>query len=55
MISETKDSIANLTTVTGVTSVLMDWQLPLTIILILSGIILNIVRIKASTKNKKED
>ena len=48
------DQLANVISVTGLTSVLMQWQLPLTILLLLSGIILNIVRIYISSK-KKED
>ena len=49
------DQLANIVSLTGLTSVLMEWQLPLTIILLLSGIVLNIVRINASTKDKKDD
>tara|TARA_R110000796_G_scaffold187075_1_gene303976 strand:- start:1356 stop:1517 length:162 start_codon:yes stop_codon:yes gene_type:complete len=48
------DQLANVISVTGVTSVLMEWQLPLTILLLLSGITLNVVRIYVSSK-KKED
>ena len=50
----TKDAAANLTSLTGLTAVLMEWQLPLTILLITTGIVLNVVRIYSATK-KKED
>ena len=40
-----KDHIANATTIAGTGAVIMDFQAPLTIILIITGIILNIVRI----------
>jgi uncharacterized membrane protein len=51
------DQLANIVSITGLTSVLMEWQLPLTIILLLSGIVLNIVRIQVSrdSRQKKKD
>jgi uncharacterized iron-regulated membrane protein len=49
-----KDAIANLWTFTGFAAVMMEWHSILTIILLVTGIILNVVRIR-STINKKED
>lgn len=42
---QTKDTIANLTTIAGPSSFVMGWSENLTIVLILTGIVLNIVRI----------
>ena len=46
-----QDSIANITTLAGLGSVLMDIQPLLTFLLLVTGIILNILRIK---NNKKD-
>jgi hypothetical protein len=54
MIAETKDSIANLTTITAAGSAIVDFNSVLTMGLIITGIALNIMRIKAHNK-KKED
>ena len=54
MIAETKDSIANITTITAAGSAFVDWNSMLTMALIITGIILNIMRIKAH-RNKKKD
>ena len=54
MIAETKDSIANLTTITAAGSAMIEWNSMLTMALIITGIILNIMRIKAH-KDKKKD
>ena len=54
MITETKDSIANLTTITAAGSAMIEWNSMLTMALIITGIILNIIRIKAH-KDKKKD
>jgi len=54
MIAETKDSIANLTTITAAGSAMIEWNSMLTMALIITGIILNIIRIKAH-KDKKKD
>ena len=54
MIAETKDSIANLTTITAAGSAMVDWNSMLTMALIITGIVLNIMRIKAH-KDKKKD
>ena len=40
-----KDTIANGTSIAALGGVLMDWQAPLTVLLVLTGIILNITRI----------
>ena len=55
MLAETKDSIANLTTVAGAGGMVMDFSTILTMTLVLTGIILNIVRIYEIRKGKKED
>tara|TARA_R110000787_G_scaffold24928_1_gene70118 strand:- start:507 stop:680 length:174 start_codon:yes stop_codon:yes gene_type:complete len=51
---EAKDSIANLASFGALGSVLMQWQAGLTIVLLISAIILNIVRIRI-TLNKSND
>ena len=53
MIAETKDSIANLTTITAAGSAMVDFNSILTMALIITGIVLNIVRIRAH-RNKKD-
>lgn len=52
MITETKDSIANLTTITAAGSAMVEWNSILTMALIITGIILNIMRIR--DKRKKD-
>jgi len=54
MMNEVKDSIANVTTIAGAGSLIMNWNEILTAVLIVSGIVLNIQRIMAN-KKKKED
>ena len=54
MISETKDSIANGLTIAEAGSAMVDWNSILTMLLIVTGIVFNVVRIYAATK-KKED
>ena len=49
-----KDSIANVVSFTGLGAVMMEWHTMLTIVLLVSGIILNIVRIRSTLKNKKD-
>ena len=41
-----KDSIANVVSYAGLASVFMNWESMLTIVLIVSGIILNVLRIR---------
>lgn len=52
MIAETKDSIANITTITAAGSAMVDFNSILTMALIITGIILNIIRIRAYRKKK---
>ena len=52
MIQETKDSIANLTTVMGSGAALMNLNEILTLGLIVTGIIFNVVRIYEVRKRK---
>tara|TARA_R110000823_G_scaffold209038_2_gene339316 strand:+ start:888 stop:1052 length:165 start_codon:yes stop_codon:yes gene_type:complete len=54
MIPETKDSIANGVTIAAAGSAMLDWNSILTMLLIVTGIVFNIVRIYVATK-KKED
>ena len=54
MIAETKDSIANLTTITAAGSAMIEWNSILTMGLIITGIILNIMRIRAHNNKKKD-
>jgi hypothetical protein len=51
--NETKDSIANITTIAGAGSMMIGWNEVLTLILIVTGIVLNIVRIYEIKKNGK--
>ena len=53
MISETKDSIANVATIVATGSAMVDWTSTLTLILVVTGIIFNVVRIiEIRTKRK---
>ena len=54
MIQETKDTVANMVTVGGTASVVMGWHETLTLILLVTGIIFNIVRIYEIKKRKKD-
>ena len=45
MLNETKDSIANITTIVATSATMVDWQNLLTLTLVVTGIIFNIVRI----------
>ena len=53
MIQETKDSIANLTTIGAAGAAMVDFNSILTMILITTGIVLNIMRIR--DRRRKED
>tara|TARA_R110001606_G_scaffold364853_1_gene519467 strand:- start:2026 stop:2193 length:168 start_codon:yes stop_codon:yes gene_type:complete len=55
MINETKDSIANLTTIGAAGAAMVNYNDILTMILIISGIVLNVQRIRSNRKKKKED
>jgi len=53
MISEIKDSIANVATITATASAMIDWTSALTVVLVITGIIFNVVRIiEIRTKRK---
>lgn len=52
---EIKDSIANGTTVAAAGAAIIDWTSMLTMALIATGIILNVVRIIEIRRKKKED
>jgi len=55
MLAETKDSIAGFTTVAGAGTMVMDFSSVLTITLLITGVILNIIRIYEIKKGKEED
>lgn len=50
MIQETKDSIANLTTIGAAGAAIVDWNGILTMVLIITGIVLNVLRIRDRRK-----
>lgn len=52
---EIKDSIANGTTVAAAGAAMIDWSSILTMALIITGIILNVVRIVEIRKKSKKD
>ena len=52
MITETKDSIANIATIGAAGAAMVDWNSILTMALIITGIILNVIRIY-EIRNKK--
>ena len=52
---EVKDSIANVTTIAGAGAMMVDWNSILTMALLATGIILNIVRIIEHKKKSKKD
>jgi len=52
--NELKDSVANVTTLGGLGATMLSWNDVLTGVLILTGIVLNIMRIRAHRK-KLED
>ena len=49
---DVKDSIANGTSIAGLGLLLMDWTTPLTVLILLTGVILNITRIYDWWKNR---
>ena len=55
MIHTTKDSVANLTTIAGTGAMVIGWNEILTMVLIGTGIVLNIIRIVEIRKRRKED
>ncbi len=54
MIAETKDTIVNAVTIAGTTSVVMGVSEWLTLVLLITGIIFNVVRI-VEIKRKRKD
>jgi hydroxyethylthiazole kinase-like sugar kinase family protein len=50
-----KDSIANVTTIAGAASAMIQWNEVLTFFLIATGIILNIQRIIAQRRRENQD
>ena len=50
-----KDSIANVVSYAGLAGVIMNFESMLTIVLVISGIILNVLRIRDNLKKKKEE
>ena len=54
MTTVNKDSIANLATIAGPSGMLLGWSEALTIVLILTGITLNLVRIYEIKKSREE-
>ena len=48
-----KDSIANGTSIAGLGMVFMDWETPLTLLILLTGVILNVIRIYDWYKQRK--
>ena len=52
---EVKDSIANVTTIAGAGAMMIDWNSVLTMALIVTGIILNVIRIMEHKKKAKKD
>jgi hypothetical protein len=55
MINETKDSIANVTTIVGSAASVMNFNEILTLALIVTGIVLNLVRIYEVRRKAKQD
>jgi len=53
--NELKDTTANIATIAGPGSLVLGWSEGLTIILILTGIILNVVRIYEIRKARDKD
>jgi hypothetical protein len=54
MLDNTKDSIANITTMAGAGAGLLDYNAFLTLGLIVTGIILNLYRIREIRRSKKK-
>lgn len=55
MVQDVKDNIANLTTIAGSGAALMNWNEALTLVLIITGIVLNVVRIYAVRQKQKSE
>ena len=55
MLAETKDSIAGFTTAAGAGTMVMDFSSILTMALLITGVVLNIIRIYEIRKGKKKE
>tara|TARA_R110000772_G_scaffold222742_1_gene333188 strand:- start:421 stop:591 length:171 start_codon:yes stop_codon:yes gene_type:complete len=56
MMEQTRDSAANITTMVATSAVMIDWQNILTLLLVITGIVFNIVRIyEIKKKLRKEE
>ncbi len=55
MITETKDTAANVITVAGTGSMVMGWNEGLTMALLVTGIIFNVVRIYEIRRRRKQE
>ena len=53
--NDIKDSVANITTIAGPSGMVLGWNEALTMILILTGIALNVLRIYEIKKSRKKD
>ena len=53
--NDIKDSVANITTIAGPGGMVLGWNEALTMVLILTGIVLNVLRIYEIKKSKKKD
>ena len=53
--SEAKDSIVNITTIVAGTAAVIDWTSALTVTLVITGIIFNVVRIIEVRMKMKKD
>ena len=51
--NDIKDNVSNLTTIAGAGGFIMGWNEALTLVLIITGIILNIVRIMDTRRRNK--
>ena len=54
MIQETKDTVANFTTIAGTGSAVLGFNEILTLVLILTGIVLNVVRLWEIRKRNQD-
>ncbi len=52
---EIKDSVANATTIAGAGAVMIDWNMVMTMALLVTGIILNVARIIEIRRRKNKD
>ena len=55
MMHTTKDSVANIATITGTGAMMIGWNEILTMVLIGTGIVLNVIRIVEIRKRNQEN